>query len=645
MSKQNQKLNKIRKPLILALASCWLLQLPGCIESDLSDDFASTQQALQPLCRIAVGGGGQTEYIDLYANQPSVLLVNTSANWDFIRSTSGPCHFTVYNNVDGAGTRYVNLGTDLNMRIRAGEDGVRYKDDGGGETWRIRSVRIVRFFNNLDCHLRIGGNEVRMTYYPGSYAKTPAMDRMNYFVGGNCEAKLWNDIAYGVLDPNNRFAAIQTNATNVTEGETRPVFDPYFRVRSMIITHWGNHHCTPNSPNYDFGRCLPIHTLPRSIYETDPLLDRDGDGLNDQLENELAEAFRPIAVNDSAEHATRVNVYTTVDGNSVIEPVVAYQVRQSNIDEGAITIVYMKLWREDKNPSFLEGCGEHPGDTQRTTLHLKTPIGTSDAGKVWWLYSTYVDLASARHTAPNTNGTEERVDAAVSNEVLPSESIEVQELRERQELLDSGIIYEFYDDSDLILFEASSQIEPSASEKDADKVPTATRASTDEFNWEQGDIKLRKPHFERLNTEPTSIVPKHLVIYFTKGKHHEFQDGWWAGQRDPGCWSPLAKAWINSRGENANPPLPKRPLELRSPVGWGDLWDYNNVGSRDKFSGFMDALDNFGFSGKRIWQDACFYDPEAKAPNRAFYCSNNVDKRCCLEDVPICKIPNSWTCH
>ncbi|MCL2326146.1 MAG: hypothetical protein FWC40_06605 [Proteobacteria bacterium] len=260
MSKQNQKVNKIRKPWMLVLASCWLFQLPGC-KSDLGNDFANTRQALQPLCSITMSSasGNHSEDIHLYPNQPSVLLANTLANWDYIDSTSGPCHFTVYNNTDGAGTRYVNLGTDLSTWIRAGEDGVRFRQNGGGETWKIRSVRIVRFFNNLDCYLRIGGNGVRMTYYPGSYAKTPAMDRMNYFLGGNCDARLWNDIAYGVLDELNRFVAIQPNATTDAEGNTRPTFDPYFRVRSMIITHWGNQHCTPNSPNYDFGRCLPIH--------------------------------------------------------------------------------------------------------------------------------------------------------------------------------------------------------------------------------------------------------------------------------------------------------------------------------------------------------------------------------------------------
>jgi len=629
--------------MMLVLASCWLFQLPACSESDFADDFATTRQALEPICRIEVGGGGNTEIIELFPNQPSVLVVNTSANWDFIRKTSGPCHFTVYNEVDMGG-RYVTLGSDLEVKIRAGEDGVRYKDSGGGDTWKIRSVRVVRFFNNLDCHVSIGGGGVRMTYYPGSYARIPAVDRMNYFVGGNCTARLWNERAYGALDSDNRFAAIQTNTTDVAIGKTRPVFDPGFRIRSMIITHWGNQYCTPNSPNYDFGRCLPIHTLPISIYTSDPLLDRDGDGLNDELENELADAFRPIAVNHSTENATRVNVYTTVDGNSVSEPVVAFQVRQAGEVEGAIEIVFMKLWLEDKDGGGNH-CDPHAGDTQWNKIHLKTPMGTSETGKVWWLYSTHDDLSSALGRSRIDNAAL-LDDMIIDDEVLVSESIEAQELRERQKLLDLGIVYDFFDNSDLTAYYASSQIELSAREKDADKISTPSRGATYEFEWKQGDINLDKPQFERLDTESNSIMPRHLMIYFVKGKHHEYQDARLSGQHDPHCFVYNQLAHIDSRGELRVPPLPQRPFELRSPAGKGDRYNYNNVGSRDKFLNyFMNSLDYFGFPGKRIWEDACFYSTGAHAPNRAFYCSTNVDKRCCLDDVPICKISNSWHCH
>ena len=110
------------------------------------DGFRESKQALSVVCSISLGGGGETEVINLYEGQPSVLQVNTSANWDFIRQTTGPCHFVVYNGTDGTGS-YVNLGSDLNDKIRAGEDGVRYKDEGGGNTWKIRSVKIVKFFN------------------------------------------------------------------------------------------------------------------------------------------------------------------------------------------------------------------------------------------------------------------------------------------------------------------------------------------------------------------------------------------------------------------------------------------------------------------------------------------------------------------
>jgi hypothetical protein len=51
----------------------------------------------------------------------------------FIRETSGPCYFTVYNGENFTG-RYVIIGTNLDERIRAGLDGVDNKDSGGSDT-------------------------------------------------------------------------------------------------------------------------------------------------------------------------------------------------------------------------------------------------------------------------------------------------------------------------------------------------------------------------------------------------------------------------------------------------------------------------------------------------------------------------------
>ena len=92
----------------------------------------------------------------------------------------GPCVFIVYNSAGFAG-RSVRLGTGLDDRIRAGLDGVERRDKGGGETWRIRSVRMERM--DTACRLRLGGGGVRMTYFAGLYPEVPAMDRIGELVG------------------------------------------------------------------------------------------------------------------------------------------------------------------------------------------------------------------------------------------------------------------------------------------------------------------------------------------------------------------------------------------------------------------------------------------------------------------------------
>ncbi len=100
-------------------------------------EFEQLGQSLEErgtFCQIVVGGGGKSEYIDVYLNPNGQYIKNTKKAWDFIRKTTGPCKFTIYNGKN-LGGKHVTLGTDLHKRIRAGLDGVRYKDSGGGDTW------------------------------------------------------------------------------------------------------------------------------------------------------------------------------------------------------------------------------------------------------------------------------------------------------------------------------------------------------------------------------------------------------------------------------------------------------------------------------------------------------------------------------
>lgn len=128
----------------------------------------------------------------------------------FIRSTSGQCHFRVYNNSGYAGSNVI-IGTNLAERIRAGIDGVRYRDDGGGDTWRIRSIQFLPYNNAPSiCYLRIGASGVRMTYstaigIPGSLGQgafnaVPAMEKVDWYTcntGGEHRARIYNDQNYG----------------------------------------------------------------------------------------------------------------------------------------------------------------------------------------------------------------------------------------------------------------------------------------------------------------------------------------------------------------------------------------------------------------------------------------------------------------
>ncbi|MFZ4656394.1 MAG: hypothetical protein ACOYNY_05260 [Caldilineaceae bacterium] len=166
-------------------------------------------------CSITIGADGESKTYTTngYGEFNAVMVSN------FVRDTDGFCTFIIYNDVNFGGLRVV-LGTDLQGQIRAGLDGVEKRKHGGGDTWRIRSLKIVPVVDKL-CKLVVGGNGVRMTYYngftepehsnPGYFDPVPAMDRAESFEGPSpargdetyCSANLyvgtgftWNDLHY-----------------------------------------------------------------------------------------------------------------------------------------------------------------------------------------------------------------------------------------------------------------------------------------------------------------------------------------------------------------------------------------------------------------------------------------------------------------
>lgn len=181
--------------------------------------FVAAPQAAQAAgCSITVGaGGGSTTYTASVASVPAV---------DFIRQTSGNCRFTVFNrvNFDTAG-RFVTLGKDLSGRIRAGIDGIENKDSGGGDTWRIRSIRVTAA--PTDCSLRIGGNGIRMTYLGANlstYNVVPAMNRATSLTSApavTCHVDVFNH------------TSLQTPFRGFNEFSAEPAIDIGFRARSM----------------------------------------------------------------------------------------------------------------------------------------------------------------------------------------------------------------------------------------------------------------------------------------------------------------------------------------------------------------------------------------------------------------------------
>ena len=444
-------------------------------------------------CEIRIGGGGRTTTLRVS------LRPGQSHHWrsvrasDFIRSTRGPCRFTIYNSRNFGG-RSVQLGSNLSTRIRAGV-GVRRKDNGGGDTWRIRSVKIRRSRSSR-CRLNIGGNGVRMDYYAMSYSKTPAMDRITQFIGGDCSAKVWKGSGYGGNDRNNRFKYLHPS------GRRTSSYDPGFRIRSMKITDHGNS-CPWQTREH--GRCLPHVKYNSSIFVRSGSSDRDRDGIKDLSENMLAQAFRPVFVFHSSEDATRRGIYRLPTGTAVDEPATIFQVRKRSAN--TIQIQFMKLWLWDRYDTTF--CGGHKGDSQRNSIYLKTPASGPDHGKLWWVYKT------------------------------------------------------------------SGGIEG-------------------ELNWQQGSSRIRKPHFEKLRFE--SGPGGHVVIYFSKGKHHEYMDGGWSGQTDKECWN--INAYTNGRGA-------KRAAVLRAPRGAGDRYGQTNVGRSNRR--FFNSLAPYSFRGECIWGCGKFY--------------------------------------
>jgi hypothetical protein len=119
--------------------------------------------------------------------------------------------------------------------------------------------------------------------------------------------------------------------------------------------------------------------LVRSVFTEDSGQDRDGDGLLDEMEGELAFVFRPYLVFDSAEEARESR-----------EPIVLFQVRLSDVQgvtsDGTriwrLSIKWVFLFRDDGGYGPASSCSDdHEGDNDDALFELES----RDSGVSWRL--------------------------------------------------------------------------------------------------------------------------------------------------------------------------------------------------------------------------------------------------------------------
>ncbi|BAY83930.1 hypothetical protein NIES267_34240 [Calothrix parasitica NIES-267] len=120
-----------------------------------STAFSQPVQAqIAERCTIIFGRGGASLPI---SNDRENNFRTIDGPWDFIRETSGNCHFEVFNENSFSGRR-VLYGTDVSKRIRIGAKGAQNKNG-----CRSRSLRIIPRPRRR-CSITLGDNRVSQTF-------------------------------------------------------------------------------------------------------------------------------------------------------------------------------------------------------------------------------------------------------------------------------------------------------------------------------------------------------------------------------------------------------------------------------------------------------------------------------------------------
>lgn len=136
----------------------------------------SLSSAYAEKCSITLGGDGRSR---TETTESTEKFYHIGGRWEFIRSTSGPCTFQVYNKDQLQGRSNV-YGSNIEGRIRIGANGAQNK---GG--WKARSLSIVKV-KNKSCSITLGDNGVRQTFFGPS--KTGNLTGWSFVTktAGNC---------------------------------------------------------------------------------------------------------------------------------------------------------------------------------------------------------------------------------------------------------------------------------------------------------------------------------------------------------------------------------------------------------------------------------------------------------------------------
>ncbi|GEM_PF-3363255 len=148
------------------------------------------RQALAGQCSISVGGGGHTETVDRNISQATTIVFSVSS-WDFLRSTSGRCHFQI-NFDDGTYTMY---GSGITDRIRFGNSGGNDRGSGiraQGYVPSPVSVRLIPVTGS--CGIILGDNGRSQIFWGNPNTKIDGISGWDFIreTWGNCRFTVYN---------------------------------------------------------------------------------------------------------------------------------------------------------------------------------------------------------------------------------------------------------------------------------------------------------------------------------------------------------------------------------------------------------------------------------------------------------------------